>query len=110
MLGTVARLYFEANSRPQTDTDENFIQVGQEFDAYLGALGLPSNFMGNTQLGSGLFQPDAPSVHVSSDPAPVSGFPAETQDSGAAQLGNWFWGNQYMMGLLEEDLSQFSAG
>ncbi|CAG8143450.1 unnamed protein product [Penicillium salamii] len=110
VLGTVARLYFEANSRPQTDTDENFIQVGQEFDAYLGALGLPSNFMGNTQLGSGLFQPDAPSVHVSSDPAPVSGFPAETQDSGAAQLGNWFWGNQYMMGLLEEDLSQFSAG
>jgi hypothetical protein len=28
----------------------------------------------------------------------------------AAQLGNWFWGNQYMMGLLEEDLSQFNPG
>lgn len=103
VLGTVARLYFEANTRPQTDA-ESFVQVGQEFDAYLGALGLPNNSMGNNPMG---FQPGAP-VHASDPAQPVPGFPAESQDSGAAQLGNWFWGNQYMMGLLEEDLSQFN--
>ncbi|CAG8151121.1 unnamed protein product [Penicillium olsonii] len=109
VLATVARLYFEANTRPQTDAADSFIQVGQEFDTYLGALGLPNNFTGNTQMGSGYLQPDAP-VHVSSEPASMLGFPAESQDPGAAQLGNWFWGNQYMMGLLEEDISQFNAG
>lgn len=105
ILGTVARLYFEANTRPQTDA-ENFVQVGQEFDAYLGALGLPNNSTGSNPVG---FQPGAP-VHTLDPAQPVPGFPAESQDSGAAQLGNWFWGNQYMMGLLEEDLSQFNPG
>ncbi|KAJ5350973.1 transcriptional regulator family: Fungal Specific TF [Penicillium brevicompactum] len=105
ILGTVARLYFEANTRPETDA-ENFVQVGQEFDAYLGALGLPNNSMGSNPVG---LQPGAP-VHTPDPAQPVPGFPAESQDSGAAQLGNWFWGNQYMMGLLEEDLSQFNPG
>lgn len=27
--------------------------------------------------------------------------------SQAAQLGNWFSGNQHMLGLLEEDIFQF---
>jgi hypothetical protein len=43
--------------------------------------------------------------------APVDSSQMQGQDLGtAAQLGNWFWGNQYMMGLLEEDLSQFNPG
>ena len=130
VLGTVARLYYEANTRTQTaaDQDQNLIEVGQEFDVYLSALGLaPTNPMnpqnsGTFQMGNsqGYFQTDNPSMHVSSgelseqngdnfsalDPSQVQG-----QDSGtAAQLGNWFWGNQYMMGLLEEDLSQFNPG
>jgi hypothetical protein len=110
VLGTVARLYFEANTRSQSDADpQDFIQVGQEFDAYLGALGLPNNSMSGTAGMSGFFQSDVPAVHVSEA---GSGFPASAEaDSGtAAQLGNWFWGNQYMMGLLEEDLSQFNPG
>jgi hypothetical protein len=111
VLGTVARLYFEANTRSETDADpQEFMQVGQEFDAYLGALGLPNNSMSGTGMGSGGFQADVPVVQVS-DSGLGSGFPGPEADSGtAAQLGNWFWGNQYMMGLLEEDLSQFNPG
>ncbi|KAJ5829933.1 putative transcriptional regulatory protein [Penicillium chrysogenum] len=129
VLGTVARLYFEANTRTQTaaDQNQNLIEVGQEFDVYLSALGLaPTNPMNhpnsNSQMGNsqGYF-PDNPGMDVSSAelpqqnaggfPAPVDSYQAQGQDSGtAAQLGNWFWGNQYMMGLLEEDLSQFNPG
>ena len=73
----------------------------------------------------GYFQADIPSVHVSSAEVPQqsqqghqTGFlyhnqghePATAEMAQAAQLGNWFWGNQYMMGLLEEDLSQFNPG
>ncbi|CAI7626085.1 unnamed protein product [Penicillium glandicola] len=130
VLGTVARLYFEANTRTPTaaDQDQGLIEVGQEFDVYLSALGLaPTNPMnpsssGNSQMGSsqGYFQADNPGMHASlvelsqhaggfsalADSSQVQG-----QGSGtAAQLGNWFWGNQYMMGLLEEDLSQFNPG
>ncbi|CAI7595251.1 unnamed protein product [Penicillium discolor] len=130
VLGTVARLYFEANTRPQAATDqENLIEVGQEFDVYLSALGLaPPTHMNppnseNSQMVNpqGYSQTDNPAMHVSSAElsqqdvggfsAPVDSSQAPGQDSGtAAQLGNWFWGNQYMMGLLEEDLSQFNPG
>ncbi|KAJ5836935.1 transcriptional regulator family: Fungal Specific TF [Penicillium robsamsonii] len=129
VLGTVARLYYEANTRAQqtTDEDQDFVQVGQEFDVYLSALGLaPPNPInppnsGNYPIGNsqGYFQAHNPAMHVS--PAELSqqhvgGFSApldssqvQVQGSGTAvQLGNWFWGNQYMMGLLEEDLSQFN--
>ncbi|KAJ6185489.1 hypothetical protein N7519_006790 [Penicillium mononematosum] len=129
VLGTVARLYFEANTRTQTaaDQNQNLIEVGQEFDVYLSALGLaPTNPMNppnsSSQMGNsqGYF-PDNPGMDVSSAelpqqnaggfPAPVDSYQAQGQDLGtAAQLGNWFWGNQYMMGLLEEDLSQFNPG
>ncbi|OQE24841.1 hypothetical protein PENFLA_c009G02676 [Penicillium flavigenum] len=129
VLGTVARLYFEANTRTQTaaNQNQNLIEVGQEFDVYLSALGLaPTNPMNppnsSSQMGNsqGYF-PDNPGMDVSSAElpqqnaggfsAPVDSYQAQGQDSGtAAQLGNWFWGNQYMMGLLEEDLSQFNPG
>ncbi|KAJ5562944.1 transcriptional regulator family: Fungal Specific TF [Penicillium sp. DV-2018c] len=131
ILGTVARLYFEANTRPQAgDQDQNLIQVGHEFDVYLSALGLAPTSLnpmnGNDQVNQsnaqGYPQTGVPAVHVSSAELPqqpqlASGFAGHTgsaQDQGqgqaAAQLGNWFWGNQYMMGLLEEDLSQFNPG
>ncbi|KAJ5146378.1 transcriptional regulator family: Fungal Specific TF [Penicillium bovifimosum] len=122
ILGTVARLYFEANTQA-ADEDQNLIQVGQEFDVYLSALGLaPTSLIpmnGNAQMSNaqGYLQTDVPAVDVSSAELPqlASGFAgqpgsAQGQGQAAAQLGNWFWGNQYMMGLLEEDLSQFNPG
>lgn len=87
---------------------------------YLSALGLaPGNMVPNSQ---GCIQMDASSMQSSiSEPSTqVMGFSvprvqAQSQDSlsmaemsQAAQLGTWFSGNQYMMGLLEEDLFQFN--
>jgi hypothetical protein len=94
--------------------------VGQEFDAYLSALGLaPGNAVANNPWGA--FQPDGSSMTsgVADLSLQASGYgnpsmPAQGQDmsmvemSQAAQLSNWFSGNQYMMGLLEEDMFQFN--
>lgn len=121
VLGTVARLYVQAETRSQRGEDTNLVSVGQEFDAYLGALGLaPGNMLSSHQS---YFQPDVSSMQTgipdqsSQNPAlsaPVS-LPPNVHGSGsmgemseAAQLGNWFSGNQYMMGLLEEDMFQFN--
>ena len=119
VLGTVARLYVEAKSRSQAGEDQTLASVGQEFDVYLSALGLaPGNVMPNAQ---GYYQTDVPSMstsfsqassHAVGIPAPVAH--SQNQDvsaaevSQAAQLSNWYSGNQYMMGLLEEDLFQFN--
>jgi hypothetical protein len=98
--------------------------VGQEFDAYLSALGLaPGNAVANNPWGA--FQPDGSSMNTGVPDAslqtsefggPSVSAPGQTQGqdmsmaemSQAAQLGNWFSGNQYMMGLLEEDMFQFN--
>ncbi|KAJ5280356.1 hypothetical protein N7478_005728 [Penicillium angulare] len=121
VLATVARLYVETKTRSKAEKDQNLASVGQEFDVYLSALGLAP---GNTMTSSGYFQPDVPGMQVE---APESTAhmqdlsmlavrsqrsnheaPSITEISQAAQLGNWFSGNQYMMGLLEEDLFQFN--
>lgn len=50
MLGSVARLYIEAKSRDQAGEDQSLASVGQEFDAYLSALGLaPGNLAPSAQ-------------------------------------------------------------
>lgn len=120
VLGTVAHLYVEAKSRSQAGEDQTLASVGQEFDTYLSALGLaPGSFM---PTGQGYYHTDVPSMQTSMpDPSSQAfGFSApvtqsQNQDpmstmemSQAAQLGNWFSGNQYMMGLLEEDMFQFN--
>lgn len=124
VLGTVARLYVEAKSRQQAGGDQNMALVGQEFDTYLSALGLaPGNPIANNPWGA--LPPDGPAMTASiADPSlQASGFgnPAGlpqgqiqgqemsvAEMSQAAQLGSWFSGNQYMMGLLEEDMFQFN--
>lgn len=110
----------EAKSRSHAGEDQTLASVGQEFDTYLSALGLaPGNFM---PTGQGYYHTDVPSMQTSMpDPSSQAfGFSApvaqsQNQDpmstaemSQAAQLGNWFSGNQYMMGLLEEDMFQFN--
>ncbi|KAJ5099699.1 transcriptional regulator family: Fungal Specific TF [Penicillium argentinense] len=125
VLGTVARLYVEAKSRTQTGEDQTLASVGEEFDVYLSALGLapgnmaPGNMVPNGQT---YLQPDVPPMQmgVSEPPLGTPGFSAPTPQpqpqegmsmaemSQATQLGNWFSGNQYMMGLLEEDMFHFN--
>ena len=123
VLGTVAQLYIEAKTRSKAGEDQSLASVGQEFDVYLSALGLaPGNAM---NAGPEYFPADGPivqsTVPESSAQASVLSAPVlqpqqlhSTQDpvsiaemSQATQLGNWFSGNQYMMGLVEEDLFQF---
>ncbi|KAJ5653322.1 transcriptional regulator family: Fungal Specific TF [Penicillium lividum] len=117
VFGTVARLYVEAKTRSQTGEDPGLASVGHEFDVYLSALGLaPSN---TTTSVHGYFQADAMSatqVGMPESGIQMNGLAqnqtqeatSEAEMMQAAQLGNWFSGNQYMMGLLEEDLVQFN--
>lgn len=89
----VATLYVEAKTRAEaianaavtnaTNEDAGMVDMPWgEFDEYLNALGVgPATYQEGTDLGL------APAL----DPS--------------TSLENWFQGNQYMMGLLEQDLS-----
>lgn len=117
MFSTVARLYVEAKARKRAGNDHGMGAVGQEFDAYLSALGLaPGNVMAQNAWGG--LTPDGSSsmtFSLTDSSLPTPGFGGSGMDlssmagiSQATQLGNWFSSNQYMMGLLEEDLFQFN--
>ncbi|KAL0937838.1 fungal specific transcription factor domain protein [Colletotrichum truncatum] len=83
MLYNVAVLYVETKSQQSEERDP----INDEFDVYLSALGFPpTEYPIQGIETSGLDQPNLQTT----------------------QLGNWFSGSQYMMGLLEEDLSQFN--
>ncbi|PYI22849.1 fungal-specific transcription factor domain protein [Aspergillus violaceofuscus CBS 115571] len=108
VLSNVARLYIEAKAQAQAREDQNLVSVGQEFDTYLSALGLAP---APNQEGGAVWT-SAPStagagavsgVMRSGNEGPYTEAPMPQTD----QLGNWFSGNQHMMGLLEEDLSVF---
>lgn len=88
MLYNVALLYVEAKT--QQTMDQDMVPVGNEFDLYLSQLG----FM------------------------PMDENMAETANAGGdltrnllqtAQLGDWFSGGNHVMGLVEEDLSNFNT-
>jgi hypothetical protein len=113
VLGTIARLYVEAKAQAQVQEDHHLASVGQEFDTYLSALGLARPVWGSAATTAAVDDGEAAAATMA---GPVFGDAAGGvgmgQDSTAAmnqtmQLGNWFSGNQYMMGLLEEDLDIF---
>ncbi|KAG7083834.1 fungal specific transcription factor domain-containing protein [Colletotrichum scovillei] len=83
MLCNVATLYVESKSQQSNERGP----INDEFDVYLSALGFPpTEYPAQGMDTSDMSQPTLQT----------------------AQLGNWFSGSQYMMGLLEEDLSQFN--
>ncbi|KAL4786954.1 hypothetical protein BJX76DRAFT_364450 [Aspergillus varians] len=109
VLSNVARLYVEAKDQALVQEDRALASVGIEFDAYLSALGLamPTDegdarwaTAPSTGMGTGNTMPGEMNY-----PSPAMPHVTQTQ----TQLGNWFSGNQYMMGLLEEDLSMFDG-
>lgn len=61
-------------------------------------VGVPESATQMTELAGPVIQPQGQNQEAMS----------EAEMMQAAQLGNWFSGNQYMMGLLEEDLVQFN--
>lgn len=118
VLGTIARLYVEAKAQAQVQEDHHLASVGQEFDTYLSALGLAPPVWGSAPATTAAVDDGEAAAATMAGPGPGSVFGDAAggvgmgQDSTAAmnqtmQLGNWFSGNQYMMGLLEEDLDIF---
>lgn len=129
VLHNVAALYVEAktkaNSSEAQDTD--MAPIGNEFDVYLSALGfMPvDGDLSAAQAQAQVHQAQVHQAHAAAAAAaaasgalptsPITagpGFGASPVNNAAAvnqmsQLGDWFSGNRYMMGLLEEDLSQF---
>ncbi|KAI3400730.1 hypothetical protein diail_1939 [Diaporthe ilicicola] len=130
VLQNVATLYVEAktkaNSSEPQDTD--MAPIGNEFDVYLSALGfMPvDGDLSAAQAQAQVHQAQVQQAHAAAAAAaaaasgalptsPITAGPAfgaSPVNNAAAmnqmsQLGDWFSGNRYMMGLLEEDLSQF---
>lgn len=122
VLYNVAMLYVEAKSKAHQQQDTDMTPIGNEIDVYLSALGfMPVDDTSGLNTGAphgiaaaagGTTSPTA------TDPAGGAGgrFPTDAAANHANamavqhqtnQLGDWFSGNRYMMGLLEEDLSQF---
>lgn len=91
----VLALYVESKSHG--GQDQNFVPMGNEFEMYMGQLGLipmEDQAMGNTGAGSG---PGDPDVTAANNNAQV------------AQIADWFSGNRNMVGLLEADLSNIES-
>jgi hypothetical protein len=89
----VALLYVEAKATEKEMADTNMTPIGNDFNMYLSQLGLMPPLQGGFDAG------DVPGGALDSEMLNAS--------YQAAQLGDWFEGGRHMMGLLEEDLSQF---
>lgn len=91
----VAALYVEAKEAENQMADANTTPLGNDFNMYLSQLG---------------FMPPAqPSFDSAGGDVADGGLDSDMLNASyqAAQLGDWFEGGRHMMGLLEEDLSQF---
>lgn len=80
VLYNVAALYIEAKAKKKQDHELTL--VGNDFDMYLGQLGLVPQ-------------------------ADMQGAGADDEMAAASNLGDWFSGGRVMMSLLEDDLSMF---
>ncbi|KAK3372107.1 hypothetical protein B0H63DRAFT_401547 [Podospora didyma] len=86
VLNNVARLYVEAKAQQQQDQD--MIHLNDGINTYLSQLG---------------FFPDTPFINNTNDGDGDTGMDINQ----ASQLGNWFSGNRHILGLVEEDPSEF---
>lgn len=120
VLHSVAMLYVEAKSKANSSEpqDTDMAPIGNEFDVYLSALGfmpiegdsaaMSAAAAAHTAPGSEGVLPTSPVTAAGDGRAFGSASTANVVAMNqTTQLGDWFSGNRYMMGLLEEDLSQF---
>ncbi|KAH9905404.1 fungal-specific transcription factor domain protein [Xylariomycetidae sp. FL2044] len=133
VLNDVATLYVGAkapapnnnpnpnNNNQQAPDDDDTIPLGNEFDMYLSQLGfiMPTTNDGSAQnsagdgmgVGGGTGAPDIGGAGGGTEAATAGGVGDDYDMMGpglaapSSQLGDWFTGNNYMLGLLEEDLS-----
>lgn len=105
VLYNIALLYVEAKA--QQPVDQDMAPLGNEFDMYLSQLG----FMPNTTAPP-IATATGTADHTMINAADLGGG-VDDQTRSMAQttqhLGDWFSGNNYMLGLLEEDLSGINA-
>ncbi|OAG42549.1 hypothetical protein AYO21_03134 [Fonsecaea monophora] len=103
VLSQIAALYVEAKARQRETQHQNLrddhqdtTMLGNDFDLYLSQLGFiaqPHNAGGDYAVeGSDPGDSGGPGIPVANNPA---------------ALGDWFSGNRYVMGLVEEDLTPF---
>ncbi|KAK6337457.1 hypothetical protein TWF730_002856 [Orbilia blumenaviensis] len=85
LLHQIAALYIEAKGQQQQDSDMSM--VGNDLDTYLSQLG----FISQNHVGEG--------VNISNG----SGLGSVPIINQAQELGDWFSGNRYVMGLMEDD-------
>ncbi|KAK6514978.1 hypothetical protein TWF506_007336 [Arthrobotrys conoides] len=92
LLHQIAALYIEAKGQQKQDSDMNM--VGNDLDTYLSQLG----FISQNHAGEG--------VNVSSTPGPGT----VPLVSSGQELGDWFSGNRYVLGLMEDDFLDIDPG
>ncbi|KAL2183603.1 hypothetical protein L209DRAFT_759267 [Thermothelomyces heterothallicus CBS 203.75] len=103
VLHNVASLCIRAKAQRQQEPhmrDEDMAIVGDNIDMYLSQLGFMPQFGGAG--GAGGNTPPAGAQFGGGMAAAGLGVAAH-----ASELGNWFSGNTHILGLLEEDLSEF---
>ncbi|ORY67589.1 fungal-specific transcription factor domain-containing protein [Pseudomassariella vexata] len=103
MLYNVALLYVEAKA--QQAMDQAMIPVGNEFDMYLSQLGfIPTDEGMGT--GTGVAGGEGEEIGFGGTGAGTGGGGMMQTTN---QLGDWFSGSNYTLGLVEEDLSSFNT-
>ncbi|KAK8067639.1 hypothetical protein PG996_006751 [Apiospora saccharicola] len=102
VLYNVALLYAEAKA--QQAWDQDMVPVGNEFDLYLSQLGI----MPMDESGGGDLSGAANDVNGGGAGAGGNGGGADDVMRNV-QLGDWFSGNNHILGLVEEDLSSFNT-
>jgi hypothetical protein len=85
---------------PLRQEDQDMAMVGNNIDMYLSQLGFMPQFGGG---GGGQPMPGDAQFGSAEGELPSPGFNAAQ----GSELGNWFSGNTHILGLLEEDLSEF---
>lgn len=90
VMYSIAALYVEAKSKQQED--QAMIPIGDEFDMYLNQLG---------------FMPMEDQPMLTQAASENGEF--MTDNLQAVQMFDWFSGSRNLMGLLDQDLSQFSS-
>ncbi|KAF3209467.1 hypothetical protein TWF106_006902 [Orbilia oligospora] len=92
LLHQIAALYVEAKGQQKQDSDMNM--VGNDLDIYLSQLGFISQNHASENM------------NISATPGPGT---APIVGSGQ-ELGDWFSGNRYILGLMEDDFLDIDPG
>ncbi|KIX98689.1 uncharacterized protein Z520_05990 [Fonsecaea multimorphosa CBS 102226] len=113
LLSQVAALYVEAKMQPQGQEDQDMMTtVGNDFDMYLSQLGFISQPNqqhsggggGSSTLAGGGGEYGLEEGGAGGGGGGANGTAVNIQPPG---LGDWFSGNRYVMGLMEEDMLDF---